>query len=165
MNSKLSPVLLTIPITLSLAAAVSVQGAEVGGVPAEGGGVKSYIVVMKQQPAVSYAGGEAQFSPTKPADGAKLDTGKAAVREYRAHLKLVHNESLKAAGASTDPKIHDYSVALNGYSALLTEIQARAVKAQPDVVLVLEDKMRYPDTDSSPRFLGLSTHDAHFKSL
>ena len=57
---------------------------------------------------------------------------------------------------SADAKVHDYTFALNGYSAILTEAEVDEIKAQKDVVLVLEDQMRYAETDSSPTFLGLT---------
>ena len=53
---------------------------------------------------------------------------------------------------------------MNGYSAILTESQADAIKAQKEVLLVLEDQMRYKQTDSSPEFLGLTVKGGAYDS-
>ena len=52
--------------------------------------------------------------------------------------------------------MNSYTIALSGYSAILTEDQARAIEAQAGVVKVMKDVMRYPDTDASGEFLGLT---------
>jgi subtilisin family serine protease len=67
-----------------------------------------------------------------------------------------HSASLAAAGVDPSAKVHDFTFALNGYSAIMSDADAKAVKMQKGVVLVLEDQMRYADTDSSPKFLGLT---------
>ena len=79
-------------------------------------------------------------------------------------LESEHDKSLEDAGASADAKVHDYTSALNGYSAILTEEQADAIKLQKNTVLVMEDQMRYPQTDSSPDFLGLTVKGGAYDS-
>jgi subtilisin family serine protease len=117
---------------------------------------KSYIVVMSQASIVAYDGGVDGFEATKPAKGEKVNPKSAAVRQYEKFLKSEHDKSLQDAGVSTDAKVHDFTFALNGYSAVLTEAQLAEIKSQKAVLLVLEDQMRYPTTDSSPDFLGLT---------
>ena len=63
---------------------------------------------------------------------------------------------LAAAEVSPAAQVNSYTFALNGFSALLTESEVNAIKAQKDVLLVMEDQMRYPQTDSSPAYLGLT---------
>jgi len=126
--------------------------------------LKSYIVIMAGDPAAAYDGGVAGFAATKPVEGKKLKTKSTAVRRYRAHLESVHDASLKSAGISESRKLNDYSVALNGYSALLTKQQAAALKGEKGVVRVIEDTLRHPLTDSSGSFLGLTGRGGAYRT-
>jgi subtilisin family serine protease len=117
---------------------------------------QSYIVVMAGDPAVAYDGGTAGLTATKPKQGQEFNARSTAVRKYRAHLVKEHNASLDAAGLSADSKLNDYSVALNGYSALLTKHEVAALRSQKNVLKVMKDELRQPQTDSSPGFLGLT---------
>lgn len=117
---------------------------------------KSYVVVMEQNPLIQYEGEIQGYEATKPGKGDKINPKSAHVRKYEKFLEKSHIISLVAAGVSVDQKIHDYTVALNGYSAILSEEQVKSIEAQKEVVVVLEDQMRYPDTDSSSSFLGLT---------
>ncbi len=119
-------------------------------------GQKSYVVVMKADPAVAYDGGVPGIPATKPGKGKKINPNSAAVKKYDAHLKSQHNQSLQKVGAPTSDKVNDYTIALNGYSAILTDDQAAALSAQKDVAIVQEDELHQPTTDSSPEFLGLT---------
>ena len=116
---------------------------------------KSYIVVMEGLPAVAYEGGVSGIPATKPGKGRKINPSNENVKKYQAHLESQHDASLDGVGAG-DKKVNDYSIALNGYSAILTEAQATAVEQQKGVVMVLEDELRQPTTDSSPAYLGLT---------
>jgi subtilisin family serine protease len=124
--------------------------------PDADGEALSYIVVMEGAPVVAYEGDEAGYEATKPGKGGKINPNSAHVRKYEKFLESKHNASLEASGAGVEAKVHDYTIALNGYSAILTEEEAKAIGAQPGVVKVLEDEMRQPTTDSSPTFLGLN---------
>ncbi len=121
------------------------------------GSAKSYIIVLSEIPIAAYYDARARA-------GGKIDAKSPDVREYKKSLKSKHDKSLQAAGASTGAKRHDYTFALNGYSAILTESQVNAIKAQKNVRLVLEDRMRYLQTDSSPAFLGLTKKDGAYDS-
>ncbi|MEX2407398.1 MAG: S8 family serine peptidase [Actinomycetota bacterium] len=101
----------------------------------------SYIVVMKANPLAASVGVD------------DLGTAQAGTRESR--LRASHNRVLRSLGAGVT-KIHDYTVALNGFSALLSPEQAATLAANKKVVLVLPDELHQPQTDSSPAFLGLS---------
>ena len=111
---------------------------------------------MADSAVLQYDGGIAKFQATSPASGLKIDAASPQVKAYVAYLRSNHDMVLRLAGIGKDAKVHDYTVALNGYSAIITEEQAKSIAAQSDVVLVLEDVMRYADTDSSPKFLGLT---------
>ncbi len=119
-------------------------------------GKQSYIVVMEQAPLVTYDGSTRGYVATKPGKGGKINPNSAHVRKYQKFLKESQNKALTSAGASTAAKLNAYTFALNGFSALLTPEQARKMKQQKGVVKVMPDVMRYPQTDSSPAFLGLT---------
>jgi len=115
-----------------------------------------YIVLMAQDPAISYRGDEAGFKATKPGKGKKLNPNSARVMKYRKHLEAKHQASLEAAGLGAAVKIHNYTIALNGYAAIMSHEKALEVAAQKDVIAVKPDVMRFPQTDASPDFLGLT---------
>lgn len=117
---------------------------------------KSYIVIMENAPLIAYEGDIQGMPATKPGNGGHINPNSAHARKYDKFLKDSHDDSLDAAGVSTTQKVHDYTIALNGYSAVLTEDQAREIENQENVTLVLEDVMRQPDTDSSPTFIGVT---------
>jgi len=134
--------LMVLVLVLSLSTPVLASGS--GSVLAQEG-AKSYIVVLQQ-------------------DSFGNDSRLAATSQDPNSLEAEHNKSLEDAGASTDAKVHDYIFAFNGYSAILTETQVEAIKLQKDTVLVMEDQMRYPHTDSSADFLGLTVRGGAYDS-
>jgi subtilisin family serine protease len=105
---------------------------------------------------VSYEGSIAGLPATKPGKGQKINPNSAHVRKYVDFLEKRHNDTLQAAGASSSDAIYNYTVALNGFAALLTPEEAENVSKQPGVVYVKLDELRFPQTDSSPGFLGLT---------
>jgi subtilisin family serine protease len=146
---------ITIVLVLALSVSTSAS-AQKSAVPSAQDDAQSYIVVMASDPIVAYEGDIRGYPATKPGKGEKVNPNSANVRKYEKFLESKHNESLEGAGVGTDAKVNDFTFALNGYSAILTGDQVEALKLQKDVILVLEDQMRYPDTDSSPGFLGLT---------
>ncbi len=140
--------LLGVLLLVSLLSAASLEAA--------GKNVDSYIVVMKLDPVIAYDGGIRGYAATQPTEGKKVNPNSAHVRKYQQFLEKNQIDSLEAAGASANQQVHSYSIALNGYSALLTEDQVKEVENQAGVALVLKDELRQPMTDSSPDFLGLT---------
>jgi subtilisin family serine protease len=118
--------------------------------------IDSYIVVMELDPLISYEGDIQGMAATKPDAGQQFDAASPDVEVYQDFLRASHDVSLTAAGASVHQKVNEYTVALNGYSALLTEEQAKEVENQAGVAFVMEDELRQATTDSSPEFLGLT---------
>ena len=149
-------ILLILVISLSLTAAAFAKS------PASE--TEPYIVVMKQEPVIAYEGGEAGLPATKPGKGGKVNPNSAHVKKYQKYLEASHDASLVKAGADVDSKVHDYTVALNGYSAFLTEAEVKSIEAQSDTVLVLPDVMRYPTTSDSPEYLGLAVKGGAYDS-
>ena len=153
---------ITINILLILVISLSLSAAAFAKSPAPE--TESYIVIMKQDPVIAYEGGEAGLPATKPGKGSKVNPNSAHVKKYQKSLEASHSVSLVKAGADVDAKVHDYTVALNGYSAFLTEAEAKDIASQSDVVLVLPDEMRYPTTNSSPEFMGLTVKGGAYDS-
>jgi subtilisin family serine protease len=109
----------------------------------------SYIVVMKANP----------LAATVSVD----DLGTAQARTRESRLRASHNRVLQSLGAGVQ-KIHDYTVALNGFSALLSPEEAATLAAKKNVLLVLPDELHQIQTDSSPAFLGLTAPGGAYES-
>jgi subtilisin family serine protease len=139
-----------------LVVALAVSIAIVGAATTASSDRESYVVVMAGDPAVAYDGGVAGIPATKPAHGKKFDAKSPAAKAYEAHLRKEHNASLAAVGLAAAAKVNEYTVSLNGYSALLTENEVAALRSQKNVLLVMKDEIRKPLTDSSGQFLGLT---------
>ncbi len=125
---------------------------------------KSYIVIMEGLPLVAYDGDVAGIAATKPALGNKLDANSPDAQRYDAYLRAEHNQALEAVHASSKDKLYSYTVALNGFAAVLSADQARDMANQKGVLLVLEDQLRYADTDSSPAFIGLTKNGEAYQA-
>lgn len=117
---------------------------------------ESYIVIMASDPAISYEGDIAGLVATKPGKGGKINPNSAHVRKYQRFLAASQDKSLASAGVDQTARVNSYTIALSGYSAILTEEQAKAIEAQAGVVKVMKDEMRFADTDASGEFLGLT---------
>ena len=115
-----------------------------------------YVVIMAADPVVAYEGGVEGMPATKPGKGGKINPNSAHVKQYEKFLEKDHNKVLEAVGVSPSAKIHDYTIALNGFAVQLTGAQVEQMAKQPGVALVLPDQMRYKTTDSAPDFLGLT---------
>ena len=101
----------------------------------------SYIVVMAAQPLVATEGQD--------------NLNSKAVKNKGKGLAKGHDKVLEDAGVGADAKVHSYTNALNGFSAVMSYKEAEAVSAQDGVAFVLPDEKRQLDTESSPAFLGL----------
>jgi subtilisin family serine protease len=152
MNRKIFSVFLALLLTFSLT--ISVLG-EAPAAPAAQGAVDSYIVLMADDPVISYDGDIAGFEATKPGKGQKINPNSAHVRKYAGLLVDKQESALRGAGVSTAAKVNEYTIALNGFSVLLTEAQVAEIQKQKGVLLVMKDEMLQVQTDSSPSFLGL----------
>jgi subtilisin family serine protease len=84
------------------------------------------------------------------------DLNSKAAKNKANGLKKGHDKALNNAGVSMSAKVNDYTVALNGFSAVMSYDEAKAVAREDTVALVLPDEMRFRDTDASPAFLGLT---------
>lgn len=144
MNSKkLRPASLAVA-TLLAAMALSAQAQEAR---------RSYIVQLANAPVATYEGGIAGLPATKPAAGSRLDVSAADVQAYIAFLEQKQNDVISAI----DPAhiTHRYDVVLNGFAAMLTDSEVRALKKNSAVVRIEADEMLQPYTGYTSSFLGL----------
>ena len=117
---------------------------------------KVYIVIMAQDPVIAYDGDVDGYEATEPDEGDKINTNSAHVKKYVKFLEKKHDKAAKGAAVKESEVVYDYFYSLNAFAAPMTEVQVAEMHKQPGVVLVLDDVMRYPDTDSAPDFLGLT---------
>jgi hypothetical protein len=128
------------------------------------GGAAVYIVQMADDPVVAYQGGRAGYAATAPRQGEKANPNSAHVRRYQDFLNRTHADALRAAGASGNATVYDYTFSFNGFAAELTPGQAARLAQQPNVVSVSQDELRQPMTDNTPSDLGLTGPDGLWAS-
>ncbi|MFC5462378.1 S8 family serine peptidase [Massilia niabensis] len=114
---------------------------------------RSYIVQLADKPVASYTGGVAGLQATKPAAGQRLDVSAADVQAYIGYLEQKQNNVLSTVG--TAQLTHKYKVVFNGFAALLTDAEVKALKGDPAVAAITADEERQLDTNYTPAFLGL----------
>ncbi|KAL3291252.1 subtilisin-like protease SBT1.7 [Colletotrichum asianum] len=68
--------------------------------------------------------------------------------------------SLQSVSADPAAVIYTYEHTINGYAAKITDDQANALRAQPDVLSVRPDKVYHLHTSRTPAFLGLLDSEA-----
>ena len=120
-----------------------------------------YIVVLAEDAAATYTGGESGLAPTQVAEGEKLDASAPAVIKYSSFLKKRQNTVASSVNAA--PK-YQYTLGLNGFSATLTGEQAQELNSDKNVLAVVPDE-RYSITSLSNDFLGLSGDSGVWKQL
>jgi len=126
----------------------------VGSAGAQSDELKSYIVQLVDQPVAANTGKVQGYAATKPTPGQKLDMRASTVQAYVSYLS-----SRQAAVLSALPNVHPtqtYSVAFNGFSAMLSDSEVAQLKHNASVVAVTPDLPRTPDTSTTPTFLGLT---------
>jgi subtilisin family serine protease len=113
-----------------------------------------YIVQLAGEPAVTYEGGIAGLPATKPAKGEKIDPESANVKRFVAHLNARHDAVLNSVGGGK--LLYNYNYVINGFAAQLTAAQAEQLEKSKEVVSVEVAEEWYPDTSTTPDFLGLT---------
>jgi subtilisin family serine protease len=146
---------LTAALTVFVAAAAATGKTP----PPRKDGKISYIVLMQQLPLVAYDGGTTGYAATKPGKGSKINPKSAHVKKYGKFLQSSQEKALASVSAPANSKLNQYTFAINGFSALLTPAQAENMKRAPGVQSVRVDEWRYPQTDASGAFLGLTGSD------
>ncbi|MBE9479219.1 MAG: protease inhibitor I9 family protein, partial [Chloroflexi bacterium] len=120
-----------------------------------------YIVQLTDNPVIAYDGDISGLAATKPDRGDHINPNSAKVKKYVKFLDSKHADALAIAGGE---KFYDYFYSFNGFAAVLTPSQAVTMAKLPDVVMLFKDEFKFPVTDNSPEFLGLSASGGLWKS-
>lgn len=115
---------------------------------------KTYIVQLKDEPAVSYTGTISGLAATQPAPGETFKYSTAAVQAYVNYLGQQQNLVLSTVGNA--PVLATYNTVFNGFAASLTEAEAKSLATNSQVAGLWEDEARQVDTISTAKFLKLS---------
>jgi hypothetical protein len=124
---KLARPLLILALLAVMAVAVMSIGAsadETGAANAPQGKAMSFIVLMDGSPLVAYEGDIKGMPATKPGEGEKVNPNSKAAKKYDAFLKGNQKKAQRAAGVSKSAVTNSFTVALNGFSAVMSEAQA-----------------------------------------
>jgi hypothetical protein len=114
---------------------------------------RSYIVQLGDKPVSSYTGGVNGMQATRPASGQQLDLNAPHVQLYGQYL--AGKQSSVLAVVANAPVQYQFQLALNGFSAMLTDSEVRQLKARSDVAAISPDGPRHVVTNYTPTFLGL----------
>lgn len=145
---KLSQMSLAMLAMLAANAALAAQNTEIR---------RPYIVQLAAAPAASYTGGIAGLKATKPAAGQRLDAAQAQVQTYQSYLAGQQQQVLNLVPEAQP--IHQYSLVFNGFSAMLTDAEVRALKKDSSVVAIRVDQPHELTTNYTPGFLKLDVPD------
>lgn len=137
------------PIALACGLAMAAGAAQAAGAAA-----RPYIVQLADAPAASYRGGVPGLAATQVAEGLRLNVRTPQVQAYVAHLDKQQRAVLAKAGGPVK-LLHRYHYSFNGFSALMSDKQARQLAATPGVLAVTLDTPRELNTNYTPHFLGL----------
>lgn len=124
----------------------------------------SYVVVMATDPVVAYDGGEPGLEATDVAEGEKLDTGDPAVEEYVEFLEDEQEAVLDEAGVADADVGQNFTYAVSGFEAELTDSEVVALERQPEVAKVVVNDLKQLQTDVSAEFLGLDDRRGAYAS-
>lgn len=116
--------------------------------------LRTYVVQLSGEPAISYQGGLSGYARTAPDRGKHYDSRTSQVQMYVNNLESRQDKLLSSVGAG-GRKIYSYQHAFNGFAARLTAEQAQKLAGNKEVKRVWEDRAISLDTNNSPTFLGL----------
>jgi Subtilase family/Fibronectin type-III domain/Bacterial Ig-like domain (group 3)/Peptidase inhibitor I9/PA domain len=111
-----------------------------------------YIVTLADDAVATYEGGVAGLQATKPAEGTQLDAQAAPAEDYSEHLEQKQETVADSVGATID---YSYTLALNGFAAVLSAEQAAELSTRRDVAAVQRDEVQKITAVPSTEFLGL----------
>ena len=124
---------------------------------------RPYIVQLADKPVASYTGEIAGMPATQPEPGARLDIDSSEVHLYSDYLG--QKQQVVRASVADAPVLYNYSVVLNGFAAMLTDDEVRALQLRTDVAAVTPDTPRQVTTTYTSRFLGLDKADGLWTKL
>jgi subtilisin family serine protease len=114
---------------------------------------RSYIVQLVDKPVATYTGQVAGLAATQPAAGQRLNVDAGNVQAYLGYLDTKQNDVINSVSAAQIT--HKYDVVFNGFAALLTDDEVRALKKNAGVAAITADSEMMLDTSFTPSFLGL----------
>ncbi len=106
------------------------------------GKTDDYVVVMSGQPMASTVG------------RADLRSGSALATDTESALVDTHEQALDAVGVPDGQRLYDFTAAIDGFAARLTDAQVDALQARADVVAVFPEQILHVDTSDSPDYVG-----------
>ena len=109
---------------------------------------RACIVQLTDAPLASYLGGVPGLAPTS-VPGQRLDTGSEAARRYTAYLQ--DRQRAVLALVAEAPVQYRYTVALNGFAAMLTPDEVARLRASPDVAQVSFSTLEHTDGGGGER--------------
>ena len=109
---------------------------------------RAYIVQLADAPLAAYTGGVPGLAPTS-VPGQRLDTGSEAARRYTAYLE--DRQRAVLALVAEAPVQYRYTVALNGFAAMLTPDEVARLRASPDVAQVSFSTLEHMDGGGGER--------------
>jgi subtilisin family serine protease len=124
---------------------------------------RPYVVQLADKPIASYDGAVSGLAATQPRAGQRLDLNTQSVQLYSGYLD--QKKAVVRASVGNAPVLHDYSVVLNGFTAMLTDAEVRTLVGRSDVVAVTPDTPRQLTTTYTHSFLGLDKPDGLWAQL
>ena len=122
-----------------------------------------YIVQLAGEPVAGYQGTVSGYPATAPAPGARFNPQSSAAVAYRVYLDQLQ---LNVAGAVGGVRVlARYNTVFNGFSALLSNAEVAALRANASVVEIFPDTPRKVETISTPAFLGLTATNGVWSKL
>ncbi|CAN1229073.1 Subtilisin-like protease SBT2.6 [Linum grandiflorum] len=117
-----------------------------------------YMVMMEEEPVVSYRGGVPGFEATAAESDEKIDTTREAVTSYATHLEKKHDMLLDMLfDQGSYEKLYSYRHLINGFSVHMDPEQVETLRRAPGVISVERDWKVHRLTTHTPQFLGLPT--------
>lgn len=120
--------------------------------------VDGFIVQLEEPSLATYKGEISGFSVPNRTDSGKIDVNSASSIAYTKHLRQQMDASIVSSEKTIGRDLDVYArfeVVLNGFAAKMTPGEAAALRNMPGVREVYPDQIWYPDTDTSPEFLGV----------
>ncbi|TFW29955.1 peptidase S8 and S53 subtilisin kexin sedolisin [Duganella callida] len=114
---------------------------------------RSYIVQLADKPVATYTGQVAGLAATMPAPGQRLNVDAADVQAYITYLEAKQNDVISTVANAEIT--HKYDVVFNGFAALLTDEEVRALKKNAGVAAITADSIMQLDDSYVNSFIGL----------
>lgn len=120
--------------------------------------VDGFIVQLEESSLATYKGDISGFSAPERTDSGKIDVNSDSSIAYLKHLRQQIDAAIVSSERIVGRDLEVYArfdVVLNGFAAKMSASEAAALRQMPGVREVYPDQIWYPDTDTSPEFLGV----------